>query len=141
MKNENVHPIFKPVLDSISVDKIPTDHGNKTVPEIMDHLTWCSYRANREGGCSHEGLIKIGVGNDAMRDRYEKEKLRDNIKTSLKELNPEKSLFANVFSNMVDHNFENVIKLILAEYKDDKEGMTQCIGQVAMSSILKYSAL
>lgn len=35
---------------------------------------WSSYKANRGYGCSHEGLIKIGIGNDAMRDRYELER-------------------------------------------------------------------
>jgi hypothetical protein len=73
MSNENVHPIFAPILDSISGDKIPTDHGNKSIPEIMDHLQWCSYKANRGYGCSHEGLVRIGIGNEAMRLRYENE--------------------------------------------------------------------
>lgn len=53
---------------------IPTNQGHLTVPQIMDHLMWSSYKANRGYGCSHEGLIKIGIGNDAMRDRYELER-------------------------------------------------------------------
>ena len=77
MTNENVHPIFKGLLDSFSGSStesiIPTSEGEKTIPEIMDHLQWCSYRANRGYGCSHEGLVRIGIGNEAMRLRYEKE--------------------------------------------------------------------
>jgi hypothetical protein len=52
---------------------IPTDQGNKTIPEIMDHLMWCSYRANRGYGCSSELLIKNGIGNAAMEERYQRE--------------------------------------------------------------------
>jgi len=56
------------------MNTIPTNHGNLTVPEIMDHLMWSSYRANRNYGCSHESLVKFGIGNDAMKERYELEK-------------------------------------------------------------------
>lgn len=77
--NENVHPLFKPILDSftegIPADTLPTSEGPKTIPEIMDHLTWCSYRANRGHGCSHEGLVRIGIGTEAMRERYDWEQL------------------------------------------------------------------
>lgn len=77
MSNNNVHPIFEGLLNSISgvpaADTIPTSEGDKTIPEIMDHLMWCSYKANRGYGCSHEGLVRIGVGNEAMRLRYERE--------------------------------------------------------------------
>lgn len=55
-------------------NKIPTNHGEKTIPEIMDHLIWSSYRANRGYGCSHEGLVRIGIGNEVMRERYELER-------------------------------------------------------------------
>lgn len=54
---------------------IPTNLGQQTVPQIMDHLIWSSYKANRGYGCSHEGLVRIGIGNDAMRERYELERL------------------------------------------------------------------
>lgn len=54
-------------------ETIPTSEGDKTAPEIMDHLMWSSYKANREYGCSHEGLVRIGIGNEAMRQRYELE--------------------------------------------------------------------
>jgi hypothetical protein len=77
MSNENVHPIFHGILDAISgnipQDTIPTSEGGKTIPEVMDHLMWCSYRANRGYGCSHEGLVRIGIGNEAMRLKYESE--------------------------------------------------------------------
>lgn len=52
---------------------IPTNHGNLTVPQIMDHLIYSSYKANRGYGCSHEGLVRIGIGNEAMRVKYELE--------------------------------------------------------------------
>lgn len=75
----NVHPIFQSLIDSIDPNKqpentIPTNHGHKTVPEIMDHLMWSSYRANRGYGCTHEQLVKFGIGNDAMKERYELER-------------------------------------------------------------------
>lgn len=74
----NVHPIFDDLLNAFSgqpsADKISTNEGDKTVPEIMDHLMWSSYKTNRDLGCSHEGLVRIGVGNDAMKERYELEK-------------------------------------------------------------------
>lgn len=51
--------------------KIPTNHGEKTIPEIMDVLMWRSYKANRDHGCSHEMLVKWNIGNEAMKQRYE----------------------------------------------------------------------
>jgi len=57
---------------------IPTNHGNLTVPQIMDELMYSSYRANRGYGCSHEGLVRIGVGNEAMKGRYELERQQTN---------------------------------------------------------------
>jgi len=77
MSNNNVHPIFENLLNSISgqptADKIPTSEGDKTIPEVMDHLMWCGYKANRAYGTSHELLVKNGIGNEAMRQRYERE--------------------------------------------------------------------
>lgn len=52
---------------------IPTSEGNKTIPEIMDHLQWCSYKNHRDRGeTSHELLVKHGIGTEAMKLRYEK---------------------------------------------------------------------
>jgi len=62
--------------------KIPTSEGQQTIPEIMDHLAWCAYKANRGYGCSHEGLVRIGLGNEAMRQRYERE-IENQINPSL----------------------------------------------------------
>lgn len=77
MSNENVHPIFQPILDSftngVPADTLPTSEGDKTIPEIMDHLMWSAYKANRGYGCSHEGLVRVGVGNEAMRLKYDQE--------------------------------------------------------------------
>lgn len=57
---------------------LPTNHGDKTIPQIMDHLTYSCYRYNRDLGCSHEGLVRIGVGNGAMKERYELERQQVN---------------------------------------------------------------
>jgi len=78
MSNENVHPFFASILDALSGnlstrETIPTTQGDKTIPEIMDHLQWCSYKANRGYGCSHEALMSIGIGNEAMRLKYDSE--------------------------------------------------------------------
>lgn len=54
-------------------NSISTNQGNQTIPQIMDHLMWSSYKTNRGYGCSHEGLVNIGIGNDAMKERYELE--------------------------------------------------------------------
>jgi hypothetical protein len=63
------------------MDAIPADQGNKTIPEIMDHLALCSYKANRGYGCTHEQLLSIGLGNDAMKQRYENFKTQSNGNT------------------------------------------------------------
>lgn len=55
-------------------NSIPTTEGNKPIPQIMDSLMYSAYKANRNYGCSHEGLVRIGVGNEAMRERYEAER-------------------------------------------------------------------
>lgn len=52
-------------------NKIPTNQGDKTVAEIMDGLMWGSYSANRGYGMTHEQLISLGIGNDAMKFRYD----------------------------------------------------------------------
>ena len=47
---------------------------NKTeVDEIMSSLMYSSYAANRGYGLTHEQLVKIGIGNNAMRLKYENE--------------------------------------------------------------------
>lgn len=58
-------------------NNLPTNLGQQTIPQIMDHLIWSSYKANRGYGCSHEGLVRIGIGNDAMKERYELERQAD----------------------------------------------------------------
>jgi len=50
---------------------IPTNHGDLKPDEIMDVLMWGSYKSNRDKGCSHEQLIKFGIGNEAMKQKYE----------------------------------------------------------------------
>lgn len=51
-----------------------TNEGNKTIPEIMDRLMYGSYSANRDNGMTHEQLLSIGIGNDEMKNHYEKQK-------------------------------------------------------------------
>ena len=47
---------------------------NKTeVDEIISSLMYSSYAANRGYGLTHEQLVTIGIGNDAMRLKYENE--------------------------------------------------------------------
>ena len=43
------------------------------VDEIMSSLVYSSYAANRGYGLTHEQLVNIGIGNDAMRLKYENE--------------------------------------------------------------------
>jgi hypothetical protein len=50
---------------------IPTNKGNLTIPEIMDALMWGSYKSNRDQGCTHEMLVKHGIGNESMKLKYE----------------------------------------------------------------------
>jgi hypothetical protein len=47
-----------------------TNLGPMTGQQIVDHLTWCSYKAQRDYGISHERLIRFGLGNDAMDKKY-----------------------------------------------------------------------
>lgn len=85
MLNEHVHPIFRDILNSfagtsVPSDTLPTSEGDKTVPEIMDTLMWGSYKANRGYGLTHEQLGKLGIGNEAMRLRYEQETKNTNAR-------------------------------------------------------------
>lgn len=50
---------------------IPTNKGDLTITEIFDVLMWGSYQANRNDGVSHEVLVKWGIGNEAMKIKYE----------------------------------------------------------------------
>lgn len=52
-------------------ETIPTSQGNKTIDQIMDQLAYGSYSANRGYGMTHEQLLSIGIGNDAMKAKYE----------------------------------------------------------------------
>ena len=55
----------------MNTETIPTSQGEKTIPEIMDSLMWGSYAANRGYGMTHEQLMKHGIGNEAMKEKYE----------------------------------------------------------------------
>lgn len=51
-----------------------TNQGKLTLDQIMEHLEYSSYRANRSYGMTHEQLGKLGIGNDFMKEKYETEK-------------------------------------------------------------------
>lgn len=53
------------------IDKLPTDKGMKSIPEILDKLAYSSYSANRDYGMTHEQLTSIGIGNDKFKEKYE----------------------------------------------------------------------
>lgn len=52
---------------------IPTNKGELNIGQILDHLQYSSYAANRGYGMTHEQLVSIGIGNDAMKEKYERE--------------------------------------------------------------------
>jgi len=52
--------------------------------KLIDHLTYCSYRSNRDEGMTHEQLISIGVGNKEMKEKYEKDNAAQTSKKHLK---------------------------------------------------------
>ena len=54
--------------------KVPTNKGDKTPNEIVSELTYISYKTNRELGMTHEGAVRIGIGNDTYKERYERER-------------------------------------------------------------------
>jgi hypothetical protein len=60
-----------------AMETIPTNHGNLTVNEILDVLTYSSYAANRDLGMTHEQLVRIGIGNDEMKLKYENESKKE----------------------------------------------------------------
>jgi hypothetical protein len=39
--------------------------------DVFKHLNWCSYEANRKGGMTHEQLVKLKIGNDEFREKYD----------------------------------------------------------------------
>ena len=50
-----------------------TNKGELTGMEIVNHLTYISYATQRDAGISHESCIKMGLGNDQMKEMYSKE--------------------------------------------------------------------
>lgn len=54
-------------------NKIPTNKGKLTVPEIVNNLLYSSYEANRGYGMTHEQLVSIGIGNEDFKAFYESE--------------------------------------------------------------------
>ena len=56
-----------------------TNQGKMTGNQIVDHLTWCSYKAQRDYGISHERLMKIGLGTKEMDAKYNELKNPTNL--------------------------------------------------------------
>lgn len=61
-------------------DKIPTNKGDLSIPEIMDELMFQSYKVNRDNGVCHEALVDWRIGNEAMKIRYDNLKNKQNEK-------------------------------------------------------------
>lgn len=59
------------------MNTIPTNKGNLSVSEIINELQYASYKANRGYGMTHENSVRIGLGNDAFKKRYEAELTED----------------------------------------------------------------
>lgn len=53
--------------------KVEDLSNEKTERSIVSSLMYGSYSANRSYGMTHEQLISIGIGNDAMKAMYEQE--------------------------------------------------------------------
>jgi len=52
--------------------KIPTNYGLLNEEEIFDVLRYGSYEANRSlHGMSHDALVRLGIGNDKFKEKYE----------------------------------------------------------------------
>ncbi len=60
-------------MKPVNEPTLPTNKGYLTASQIKDELTYGSYAANRSYGMKHEALVRIGIGNDAMKERYESE--------------------------------------------------------------------
>lgn len=54
-------------------DTFSTNKGTMTAPQIISVLMYGSYAANRDGGMTHEALVRLGIGTEAMRVKYELE--------------------------------------------------------------------
>jgi hypothetical protein len=100
--------------------KIP-DKGPKTVTEIMDHLTYSSYRANRGYGVSHERLLKIGIGNKQMKQRYLLERLSAVDK---------KTLIGSIIHECINtHSDPNeLIRVLRSQSEDNPTAMQKVLG-------------
>lgn len=59
------------MLPNNEVLLIPTDRGDVTPESLCNSLVYASYEANRGCGMSHESLVRLGIGNDAFKKRYE----------------------------------------------------------------------
>jgi hypothetical protein len=88
MQNENLHPLFNEILHSFfpghqspienSKDEtIPTSIGDKTPAQILNHLGYCTYKAQRDLGMSHDRLVFHKLATDEYLIRYEEEKRRE----------------------------------------------------------------
>lgn len=56
------------------MNTIPTSKGDLTPEQILDHLIYSSYKVQRQSGCTHEQLMRIGLGKQEYNERYNKER-------------------------------------------------------------------
>jgi hypothetical protein len=63
------HPVFDAAMET----PLETNLGLMKPMQILDHLTYISYATQRDHGMTHEQLIKIGLGNEAMKTMYDQE--------------------------------------------------------------------
>lgn len=60
-------------LNFIQMGTFNTNKGQLNEKQLFSILEWGSYAANRDYGITHEQLLSIGIGNDAMKKKYELE--------------------------------------------------------------------
>jgi len=72
---------------------------------------------------------------------YDNKRLKDKITNYLQQVDPNKSILGLAISGIIKHefNFDNLIKLCVENYYDNKDGMISVVGEVPMVLILKYS--
>lgn len=46
----------------------------KGIIQLVPDLMYCSYATQRDNGMSHEDCLKIGIGEESFKERYNQEK-------------------------------------------------------------------
>lgn len=55
------------------METLPTNHGEKTIPEIMDILAYSSYKVQRDNGLSYEICAKWYKNHKNFEIKYQQE--------------------------------------------------------------------